>query len=319
MTNVIDGTRLKALRIRRGMKRQEDLAKESRLNKQTIYRLENGRVPNIRPKTIEKLCTALDVEPNVLSGEKPIPDGSQTGEELRKSEKYQVPGRIDGRTRNALSLVALRYGIPVSQIIELAPLLFVLSAEQSLDRRRAKLSELKALLAREAEMRDAFPHLPMTITPGWTADDAIDEEEKSIAARDLFGAHVSDEIFRRDFDEEPFDADSNNPFVLYLGGSASQYSNVAEIISIDARRSPQYRVCREDALKLAGGDEATANGILNGWVQIHEIPRELLAEDESAQRVEWLRPKVEAFQAEIDRLSAMSVDEIFHELGLNKD
>lgn len=301
MTQHVNPDRLRQLRILRGMKRQEDLARKAHLNKQTVYRLENGRVPSIRPTTVEKLCKALNVEPDVLAGNKPIPVGDVPTGEPVKGDKYQVPGRVDGSTRNALSLVGRRYEIPVTRIVELAPLLFALAAEQSLERRRSKLAELRALLDREGDLRKDFPHLPMTIAPGFEADGAIREEEKSIAARDIFGSRISDEIFWRDFgDDEDYDAGEHNPFITYLKEVASKHGGVAEIESIDGRYVTNYHVCREDALKLAGGDEALAHGILVGWVQLHEMPRELFKDDVIAKRMEWMRPRVEAGQKQAD-------------------
>jgi hypothetical protein len=46
-----------------------------------------------------------------------------------------VTYREDGAVRNAFTLTALRYQVPIARIVELAPLLFVLAAEASLKRR----------------------------------------------------------------------------------------------------------------------------------------------------------------------------------------
>ena len=70
-------------------------------------------------------------------------------------------------------------------------------------------------------------------------------------------------------------------------------------------------VCREDAMTLAGGDEVIAHGILVGWVQLHEIPRELLKDDAITKRMEWMRPRVEAGQKQVDEFW----DEITQDLG----
>lgn len=309
----VDPDRLKQLRTLRHLS-QKQLAEKARpLNKQTIYRLEKGRVSSIRKTTIAKLCKALGVEADVLSGKKPIPiEDGPTGE-LQDSNEYQLNVRIDGSLRNAFSLVALRYGIPIARIVELAAFLFVLAAEQSLERRRSKLAELEALFDREFELRRNFPHLPISITPGFEADDAIHEEKNSIDARDIFGSRLSDDIFWRFGPvEEDYAAEEHNPFVTHLKEAASHFGDIAEIDSLDVRDVTSYRVCRENAIKLAGGDEALADGILSGWVQLHEMPRDLLKDKATAERVKWMRSKVEAARRRIDE----SLQELMRDFDL---
>ena len=311
-TQVVNPDRLRQLRALRGLKSQEDLARTAHLNKQTVYRLENGRVSRIRAATVEKLCKALKVAPDVLAGKMPIPDGDGPTREPVEGDKYQVPGRVDGSTRNALSLVARRYRIPITRIVELAPLLFALAAEQSLERRRSKLAELEAHFDHEDSLRENFPHLPMTIAPSFEAADTIDEEKKSVADRDILGSGLSDHIFERFGPiQESYDAAEHNPFVTYLKEASSKYSSVIEIKSFHGHGLTNYVVCREDAMKLAGGDEVIAHGILVGWVQLHEIPRELLKDDAITKRMEWMRPRVEAGQKQVDEFW----DEITQDLG----
>ena len=314
MAQIINPDRLKQLRTRRKLS-QKQLAEKARpLNPQTIYRLEKGRASNIRKTTIEKLCKALGVEADVLSGEKPIPaeDESATKPWYRGDE-YQLNVRVDGELRNAFSLVALRYQIPIARIVKLAALLFVLTAEQSLERRRSKLAELEALRDRELELVRNFPHLPASIYPSHEADDAIRAEKKSIAARDIFGSGIPDDVFGS-FSSVGRDS-GENPFVIHLEEAASEFSDIAEIVSFGDSyvASDSYEVCREDAIKLAGGDEALADRILMGWVQLHEMPSDLLKDEAAAERMKWMRSKVEATQRQHAEADLLEIKEMIRD------
>jgi hypothetical protein len=206
--------------------------------------------------------------------------------------------RLDGAVRNAFSLVGLRYKIPISRVVELAPLLFVLAAEGSLDRRRAKLAELEALFEREDELRSNFPHLPHSIAPCFKADDAKAEENESIENLDIFGLGIPDYIFNGgDPVAKEYNSRKHNPFVTYLKEAVSEKKNLAEISYFGSWASTVCRVCQEDASALVGGDEELAECILEGGIQIHEMPRELLEKGATDARIAWMRPKLEEWRA----------------------
>jgi hypothetical protein len=180
----------------------------------------------------------------------------------------------------------------------LAPLLFLLAAEGSLDRRRAKLAELEALFQREDELRSNFPHLPYLIAPGFEADDAIAEEYSSIENLDIFGRIIHDDIFDRFAPvANEYDAGKHNPFVTYLKEEASGKRSLAEVSYFGSGASTVCRVCQEDASALAGGDEELTECILEGGIQIHEMPRELLEKGATNARMAWMRPKLEEWRA----------------------
>src|SRR5215216_4570180 len=144
MPLTIDPERLKQLRNQRRLT-QEALAKKARLDKGTISRFERERRP-IRKTNLDRLARAVDVDPEVLIGVKPMPEDSREPVAPALASGYQLNVRVDGAIRNAFSLAALYYKIPVRRIVELAPLLFVVAAEGSLKRRGEKLAELEAAL-----------------------------------------------------------------------------------------------------------------------------------------------------------------------------
>jgi transcriptional regulator with XRE-family HTH domain len=279
MTQTLDPNRLKHLR---GRLSQDELAKKAGVNKQTIYRLEKERRP-IRPGTLARLSRALAVEPDVLTGEKPLPNTGQGSSEPADDSTYYVKAPLDASTRNAFSLAALRYGIPVSLIVELAPLLFVLLAEGSLKERRERIEELESAFDSISSLNPKFPHLPPHITYAGDADETIQAEKASIAARDIYADKIPREIY---WDNE-IEYELNNPFARYLRELSASTGGVANPDELSSGRFAGYEVCREQAITLAGGDESLAGEILNGSVVIHKIPRELLKK--TADRVEWIR------------------------------
>jgi transcriptional regulator with XRE-family HTH domain len=319
MTEAVDPSRLTELRKRRRLT-QEALAKQAGVSKQTVYRLEKGQQSGNRQKSVKGLCEALGVDADVLSGQAPLPPSDRPSSEPSDDSRYQLNVRLDGAVRNAFSLVALRYKIPISRIVELAPLLFVLAAERSLDRRRANLVKLVALFAQGDELRRNFWHLPDSIMRGFEADRAIEEEAKSIENLDIFGLAISDDIFNG----EVYDEAEDNPFVAWLKEQLDERKDIAEVSYFD-RGSTSYRVCRRDASVLTGGDQEFAERILEGWVLLHEMPRELLEKGATSARTEWLRAKLEAVREEARRgfeeLSPKKLEEILQgfETNLNEE
>ena len=275
MAQVIDAERLKRMRKLRGLT-QDELAEKARLNKQTVYRLERENRP-IRKRNLDGLAQGLVVDPEVLTGEKPIPldDGqpSAPADEIA----YQLNVRVDAAIRNAFELVARRYGVSVPKIAQLAPLLFVIIAEASLKHRRKKLDEFEAALDRISELGSHLPHFPASCFYGMDdQEQSIKVEKKSIDGRDLFGLNRFD----------PYgvdDKDKANPFVAYVKALTAGRDDIT--VSALGPTSTEYRVCRSAATELAGGDEQVANWLLKGEVPIHRMPRGLKT---VAERVEWI-------------------------------
>ena len=144
MSQTIDPSRLKELRTRNRLT-QDDLGKKAGVDKQTIYRLEAGRQP-ARTSTVEKLAATLGVLSGVLTGQAPLPgsDSGLTRAQPLNDEDYPINVPVDGAIRNAFSLVQMRYRVPIARIVELAPLLFVLAAEASLERRSSSIPSFRA-------------------------------------------------------------------------------------------------------------------------------------------------------------------------------
>lgn len=281
MAQVIDPERLKQLRKLRGGTSQEKLAKEAGLNKQTVYRLENkGRIPRpVRKGNLNRLAQALGVDAEVLTGDKPIPSEVSQPSTPEDEAAYQLNVRVDAALRNAFELVARRYRISVPKIAQLAPLLFVIVAEGSLKHRRRKVADFAAALDRVSELESDFPHLPCSFFQMDDHETCIKAERASIERRDLFGQDRFDPYGEtRSYIEGEF-----NPFVAYLKALTADRDDIT--VHALGPTSTEYRVCRSEAIELAGGDEQVAEWILNGEVPIHRMPRGL---KKIAERIEWI-------------------------------
>lgn len=276
---------------------QKELAKRAGISKDTLSRLELGKLSGTAERTQTALARALDVAPAVLTGDKEIPPVAASASEPKwDAPRDQWNIRVDSAVRNAFALTALRYRIPVTRIIEVAPYLFVAAAERSLERRRIRLKAVEEALNRADAAAEAFPHLPWTIASNAMAADAIHAEEESIANRDLLAEQISDDLFVLDSPVRyEYDADEHNPFVVSLQEEAPD-PELATITRF-SRTDTESEVCPAEAMKLADDNADLATGILHGWAPLHEMPRDLLSKDAVEGRLAWLRAKASEHEA----------------------
>lgn len=278
----IDPARLRILRERKGFTRPQ-LGKLSGITERTIQRLEREphQSQKTREDTVIRLAKPLSVEPGVLTGE------------LRLPESDEVPVYDQApKTRLAYDLIKRRYGVSRTEIINMAPLFFVLLAEGSLAWRRKKLKEVE----------EAYDHL-MQIDGFWSGGSAylqhgMDEgaggEEESIDRADLFGEHLDD-----DFMGKPFDSSKNNPFTYYLRKLANEL-DIPGIVGVDEGvlniasdfKFPHYDICNDELDRIANGSPDAKKALEIGFARLSEISDELMAEDASEKRAEWLEEKL---------------------------
>ena len=233
---------------------------------------------------------------------------------------------IGDRYRNALTLVASRYQVTRQQIIEIAPLLFYIAAEQSLAKRRERLHALE-------QAAEEFPDYVAPID--WHAHSA---EAASINARDLFAKKVlsgngADEIFdwspERDMKENPLASHLRD----LLSGVVASRKGATEDGTPDepadeewfvdahfyhwgATDAPNYYVCDEDVRASVGGDEKATEAIIWGCAALHEMPRDIQkagpAEKASWACEEWGR-------SESDIVHLKRAFGFFREQGVGED
>jgi transcriptional regulator with XRE-family HTH domain len=314
MRKPISPSVLKALRERAGWS-QKALADRAGISKDSLSRLERGTQTGAAERTKTTLAKVFNVAEGVLTGELEIPPVSGgVAVPHWEAPRDQWNIRVDSSVRNAFTLTAIRYKIPVTRIVDLAPLLFVLMAEQSLSHRRDKLAKLDEALDRLTEAAGGFDHLPLSINPGFEAHDAMAAEEASIKALDLLADKLDDDLFYRFGPQKTdYEPEEDNPFVSDLKEMVTRVTTVEPglaSISRFSREDVDYQVCGREALDLAGGDRELAKGILAGWAPIHEM-RELLGPDRQTDRLLWLQQKKEEQEAAMARLWAeLGIDDL---------
>jgi transcriptional regulator with XRE-family HTH domain len=289
----IEGETLRYLRGIQGWT-LERLAKVARINKQTIWRIENGDKIRTQDRVIRQIASALNVDIAVLTGEIPIPKSSKEGE--LRAAKSQVSLRLTNSHRNALNLVALRYGVKAARIIELAPFLFFCAAETSLQNRKERLEQFEQVLANAEKIGDAFRHLP-SINYFPLSDEAIDAERESISRRDLFGEQVELSYLGA---ESKFDGKCN-PFAVHLHCMASQLGEKATFEEWDGQALPHYRICIEEAAALVDGAPERAEEILSGQIGLHDIPQEFRKTEQVRERTQWVQEKAQEYREQLER------------------
>ncbi|MBU6497182.1 MAG: helix-turn-helix transcriptional regulator [Rhodospirillales bacterium] len=308
MRKPIDGLRVKALREQQKFT-QKELAERAKISVDSLSRIENSRQSGKASRTVDGLAGALGVPFDVLTGDAPMPEATKPE---GSGDRYQINVRVDGAIRNAFSLAAMRYKISASQIIELAPFLFVVAAEQSLRRRRAHVAEVQAALNKAEELSNASrSYLLSNLAYVVGSSPYLDAERVSIESRDLRAERL-DEVLRShlleryDTVEESYDDARDNPFVVSLRESADGLG-IGEIDRFWPGET-EYCICRAEAVAFAGGDEEIAEFILDGSILIREVPVELLKKGAEGPRTAWLRAKAEEIRAL--RANSLTLDEV---------
>ncbi len=289
---LIDPHRLRTLRKDRKLTRT-GLEARSHVSARTIQRLENPRQGSrvVRENTLNKLARALGIEPGVLTGDLPLPD---TGKTLAPDpERIQIGALVMPDVRLAYDLAKRRYGVSAAEIINMAPLFFVLLAEGSLAWRREKLGEALEAIGRLNEIEDEVGHrivcgLPTNAGRQWEL------EAKSIAEADLFGELIDNEGRFAD----PFEPSEVNPFAGYLCKLAQDLDRPGTV-GVDRNfirfgsppKFPVYDICRDDLFDITDGSDKAAVTLQFGGARITEIPEELMAGGADEKRAKWLEDR----------------------------
>lgn len=264
----------------------QNLADQAKVNKQTVWRLLQGQAAATRDHTVEKIARALKVDPQVLTGEAPIPE---VDEREAPTSWSQLNVRVSDAARNALGLVAKRYDVKRSHIIELAPFLFCWAAEASLRQRRDRIAKIEEAWEGARKLENEIQYLPV---PNFIySEQKIVAEQESIDRWDLFGAWLVD---KADIDLDfTFDPDTENPFAMFLRNLVAGFGDVVTFEGWSRDWIPQYRVCPDEAAQLVGGDRDRAKEILDGLVALNDMPTEIRKPEMAKERAEWVRAKAE--------------------------
>ena len=282
---------LKAEREKKGWS-LDDLAKRSKIHRQSIHRIEMGRLKHNRETVIEKLARALGITEDTLTNAE-IPKHAESAanyvDELFSSSQINL--RVSNRARNALSLAANRYRVTHAQIVEIAPLLFCWAAEQSLKQRREGLAAINR--ANHELEQLGQPHLHAATFANQRSEGPLHAERQSIIENDLFGKLFDDEGYESHLPDD-YDEAANNPFAVFLRGMTEELGDLATFTEWDPNSSPEYILCRSKAVEYVGGDNEAADEILDGSVPLHKLPKDLREKGKGEARAKWVRDEAVA-------------------------
>ncbi len=234
---------LKMERRRRHMTQQQ-LADEIKRHakgctKDTVSRWERGKIKNVRMAYRRALCKVLRVKWETLAQP---PDKERNKPSLEKKVKIG----IDSSTNNAGLLVAHRYGVSIKDVINLAPLMFLIVAELNLQRRNRKINEIyESIDKMNDELKFNCAHLDKVfIRPTIDAEDQLDDELDSLEKNDLLGHE-----FTR---QEP----REGPFIQFIREQIQNFQDEAlcSIESSDGIMISNYEIATDTLREITGLD-----------------------------------------------------------------
>ncbi len=286
---------LKTLREKQGLS-QEDLADLSKkikcsVGRSTILRIETGRTPpeKVRRHTLECLAKALDVKPDALCK----PTSEISDEDWKDRGFTPIKFLIPDAVRQNFRWVRHHYGLDPHALVEAAPSMFTLLAEMSLAERERRLK------AAEAAFEAAMDQLPEHLSHGTIArsdfENAVSDENDSLACRDIFGRRVIEEADGRG-GMFAFDPDVTNPFVAFLRRAAADIDHEAldpdDLNLPYGGGMPRWPVFQGWLHGLTGGDRWARFAVENVKGVLDRMPPNLNGEETTAERVQWLTDQI---------------------------
>lgn len=182
---------LKTIRLRKKLSgkklSRQKLAEQSGVSERQIKRIEDSDANvTVRPATLMKLAGALGVDAEILA---------DTPEQLKSlpvlpAQDIQLSTKVDSQVRLAYDLVKHRYGASQKDLINLAPLLYVLLAEGSLAPRRQWVEKAEATMKTLEQLVDERKHLRIEDYHMEEIEESIAAERKSIEDHDHWGYSV---------------------------------------------------------------------------------------------------------------------------------
>jgi hypothetical protein len=309
MKPVISPTRHKTLRLRLNLtptKLARKLAKmKTPVTTKTISNIEkhDGETYPVRENTLKSLSRALEVPPEVLSGEIPLP--------AKRSPGDTISVQLDARTSLNYELIARRYGVSQEEIINIAPLLFLKAAEESLTRQKRVLEdEVMKLVKSYCVDAGSTPPQSLDMVPVGLLD-FLDSSWDSLYAHRLNAIKTND-LFELTvpYDFGGMDEEAN-PFGDYLqeicdSGLGSQKAGVLRdymgfYSCFPDSSIPISIVCNDDIERITLGSENARSALMTGAASIKDIPEEYWEPRRAGDRVAWLEDKYEMVQQQLEQ------------------
>lgn len=271
----------------------------SKVSRRQIYDIEGKRgtteaVP-VREFTLRRLAGAFKVSPEVLAGEVPLPEHAGPG---RHPARHAVTVRLSHVADLHYELVRRRYGVSRDELIENAPLLFTLLAEDSLRWRTERVRKARELFKTLGDLHGLFGvEVPYAVDEEGLEPANLGSELESIAENDVFGEIAMTDLEK--YDRAP------NPFAEYLArtfGSWLPDDTVSLNIHPGAppeliwdvpfvppdRQFPEHALLRRFLWEITGGDFHATFALRGGAVSLRDIPSDLWGEDQTPERIRWI-------------------------------
>ena len=306
MNRTIVPNRLAAARQHRGIEIDE-LAIWTNMPAERIKALEEADEPTeVSPGEMICLAESLRMTSEVLTGEREMPDDAE------RYRKQAVSVNLSGRARRDCELVRMRYGVSREELMEMAPLMFTLVAEDVLRWRRERVKRARQVMRdfdyAQNLMGLRFQLKPLERGPNDELPGTADQEEASIASRDVFGKYLSGprglklrapEVFPEYLRDRMRDAGFDGVLVLWDEdlGCEEDESAWGGSRHWPGDCLPVHRLLPEQVYELVGlapeespsRDQLEALIALNHCrIELADLPEELMAEDKAAERVAWI-------------------------------
>ena len=313
--NKINPKRLKEARTSKGHGKgwsRQQLSNQSEISGRQIARIESSEADvMVRATTAERLAQALGISVERLAGDEPIqanqpslPDG------------LQFTVKVDIGVQFAYDMIRRKYGPSRKDVIRLAPVLFVLLAERSLEWRRQRLKEVEEAIERVRKVSEGSQALYFT-NQVWRVEEGCKVEQESIEQGDFLA-----DLHRQKMKNEPHFMDDEslykaNPFCEYLNKVAMDLG-LEKDIRVDWDESPwgsYVFLYYEKFEEIVGDSEEAFQALAYGDVRLSEIPKELMperdADERKDERIQWLEDKLsdktrKYIKKQFDALKGMS-------------
>ena len=309
LTDAINPQALKAVRKQRGMSQQQladavhAIAKGC--TKDTVSRWERGKSRSVRSYLRKPLCDVLRVKWEKLT------EPTNQPEDIAGDSKSKVS--IGKNVRTSLQVVAERYDVRPRDILELAPLLFLIVAERSLLERKRRLKKIySALQEADEKLLKNCAHLGgIVVSRSVSAEDQLQEEEESLSKRDVFGRTIKYEYWEEG---------GEGPFVHFIHDLAKDLPKdaVTSIDSFDGDMIESYQIADDTLRECTGISEDGEQGqsflkyIRCGVIDFSECLRIKRDRDEADYR-QWLLNELARAGEESQRLLEEYMgDVVFH-------
>lgn len=297
MKHTIDPQRLRDIRKSKGIRQKALTSNQRGLSLRAIQRYEKESM-EVDEHVLEVLAKKLQVEPEVLTGELPMPGAGVGGDSEASTRRLSV--MLSARTQLNFDLIAYRYGTSIRDVLQFAPVLFVLFAEQSLKWRSKRRQERFSQIEQICQLKALFPAIETLIGGvGEQAEKDLASEFDAIQSRRLYDAGG-------DWNAQVWGA--MNPATEFLAHQIRDLGLEKEVWLKDSpdlesellnlyndEELPLTRVCVKELLEITGGDAQARLALVHGAVRVPDIPKELLGAEKTLQRIQWLRSCWETF------------------------